>query len=458
MTIEKNAPDAWRLASASRQTTAITGATTTNPVVVTAPSHGLTNTEVIAIYNIGGEHDALHRGMTELNNAFFTVASATRDTFALAGVDGRTFTPYQSGGTIYRVYVPNRAATYVYGLDYSAWTPREPGTYRIQVPGLGVSDPFQITDDIWHQVAFTSAKGEYHQRSSCPLDGRFGYRRPSSFNGNTDVPLPQSSLPYAWTNLAGVLPKSQIGVEFGATAPWITDKTVGAQGGWFDAGDYVTRIADAAYASYILLDVYEYLPSARRETNFNILLSSQVLDRSLYFVDMGQTCLQCAQDCRPLTWIGGDQMSRNKTRTGGANQVGLCFTSGLGSRNTIGTLYADAQYGIAGGAIPSGITNYAWSGQLPASALNFRSGPLNFIVENAAPNTPMTGQPGLIFESDFENERQLSHPRICYPQDEAIFENPMVIEQMEFTTQQTIIPQQVVAMYLDGWDRNAPAR
>jgi endoglucanase len=699
MTIEKNAPDAWRLASASRQTTAITGATTTNPVVVTAPSHGLTNTEVIAIYNMGGEHDALHRGMTELKDAFFTVASATRDTFALAGVDGRTFTPYQGGGTIYRVYVPNRAATYVYGLDYSAWTPREPGTYRIQMPGLGVSDPFEITDDIWHQVAFTSAKGEYHQRSGCPLDGRFGYRRPSSFNGNTDVSIHQSSLPYAWTNLAGVLPKSQIGVELGATAPWITDKTVGAYGGWFDAGDYVTRIADAAYASYILLDVYEYLPSARRETNFNIPLSSQALDRSLYFaIDMmpdvvhqaiwNLDCYQrlqsadgsvsggigmstglgtnvfepswlyrgtvyvyapdhfstlcyagaaaklatvlgnagfsslamvwrqsavsawnwayeiytnrAARDAHYATarakagwdeatyassisalqdvcahpvifaaaaifrltgetragaafttaWSQGrdcylhrgagaweyyhaakaDRATKNEIRdaivnyadnfTGysmggvayrncqfkalrpnfgsggmdlenagpslirahltatdprqrsailgtlqaglahihGANQVGLCFTSGLGSRNTIGTLYADAQYGIAGGAIPSGITNYAWSGQLPVSALNLRSGPLNFIVENAAPNTPMTGQPGLIFESDFENERQLSHPRICYPQYEAIFENPMVIEQMEFATQQTIIPQQVVAMYLDGWDRNAPAR
>ena len=138
----------------------------------------------------------------------------------------------------------------------------------------------------------------------------------------------------------------------------------------------------------------------------------------------------------------------------GANQVGLCFTSGLGSRTTAGTLHADAQYGLAGGAIPSGITNYDWSGQYPVSALNFSSGPLNYIVENAAPNTPLTGQPGLTFEHDFENERQLSHPRICFPQYEAIFENPFIIEQMEFTPQQTIIPQQVMGMYLHGWDRN----
>jgi endoglucanase len=137
----------------------------------------------------------------------------------------------------------------------------------------------------------------------------------------------------------------------------------------------------------------------------------------------------------------------------GANQVGLCFTSGLGSRNIAGTLHADAQYGAPDGTIPSGITNYAWSGQFPVSALNFASGPLNYIVENPAPYTPITGRPGLTFERDFENERQLSHPRICFPQYEAIFENPLIIEQMEFTTQQTIVPQQIVAMYLHAWDR-----
>jgi endoglucanase len=699
-TREENAPDVWRLASAARRTIAITGATTTNPVVITAPSHGLSNSEVIAIYNMGGELDGLHRGMTELNNEFFTVGSATTDTVALARVEGTNFTPYQGGGgTIYRTYAANRAGTHVYGLDYSAWNPSEPGTYRIYVPGLGVSDPFDVSEEIWYRVAWNSAKGEYHQRSGCPLDARFGYKRPSAFNGNTDVSIHQSALPYAWTNLAGILPKSQIGVESGASAPWVTDKTVGAYGGWFDAGDYVTRIADTAYASYMLLDVYEHLPSAGGRTSFNIPLSSQVLDRSLYSaidampdavhqaiwnldcyrrlqsadgsvsggmgmstgvetnvfepswlfrgavyvyapdhlstlcyagaaaklatvlgiagfsalamlwqqsavaawnwayeIDTNRTvrdahyatarakagwddatyadnisalqdeCTRPAifaaaaifrltgetragtvfttawsqsSDCYLLRGAGAweyyhaakaSRATKNEIRnaivdyagnftgysTGrvayrncqfkglnpifgsggmnlenagpslirahlistdsrqrsmilgtlqaglshihGANQVGLCFTSGLGSRNTAGTLHADAQYGIADGAIPPGITNYAWSRQLPVSALNFRSGPLNYIVENAAPNTPMTGQPGLTFESDFENERQLSHPRMCFPQYEAIFENPFIIEQMEFTTQQTIIPQQVVAMYLHGWDGNTRGR
>jgi endoglucanase len=696
-TMEENSPAVWRLASTSRPKIAITGATTTNPVVITAPRHGLTNSEVIAIYNMDGDTDVSRRGLTDLNNAFFTVAGATTDTFALAGVDGTHFTPYQGGGgTIYRTYAASRAGTYVYGLDYSAWNSGEPGTYRIHVPGLGVSDPFEVSEEVWHRVAWNSAKGEYHQRSGCTLDGRFGYRRPSAFNGSTDVSIRQSALPYAWTNLAGMLRKSRIDVESGVSAPWITGKTVDAYGGWFDAGDYVTRIADAAYASYMLLDVQEHLPSAARSTKFNIPLSSQVLDPSQYSaIDMmpdvvhqaiwnldcfrrlqsadgsvsggmgmstglgtntfepswlyrGDVYLYAPDHFSTLCYAGAaaklatvlgsagfsalamlwrqsavsawnwayeiytDRAARDayyaaaRTKAGwddvtyagnisalqdscshpaifaaatifrltgesragtvftrawslssdcyllrgagaweyyhaakadraikreignaiinyasnftgystgrvayrncqfkglnpnfggggmtldnagpslirahlistdqrqrsvilgtlqaglshihGANQVGLCFTSGLGSRNTAGTLHADAQYSIANGIIPAGITNYAWSGQLPVSALNFNSGPLNYIVENAS---PMSVRPGLTSESDFENERQLSHPRICFPQYEAIYENPFIIEQMEFTTQQTIIPQEVVALYLHGWDANTRGR
>jgi len=695
MTIEQNAPVAWKLASTELKSIPVAGATAANPVVITARGHGLANSDVVAIYNMDGRLDGSNRGMTELNNRFFTVANATADTFELAGIDGTKYSPYRGGGgTIYRTHTPNRAGTYVYGLDYSSWLPTEAGTYRIHLPGLGVSDPFEVSEDVWHRVAWNSAKGEYHQRSGCALDGRFGYERPSAFRGNSDMAVRQSTLPYAWTQLAGIVPKDEIRVDDGIKAPWITQTVVPAYGSWFDAGDYVTRIADSAFASYMLLDVYEYTPLPFRKTGFNTPLSSEVLDKELYsavdalpdvvhqaiwnldcyrrlqsadggvsggmgmstglgtnvfepsWLFRGGVYVYAPDHLSTLSYAGAaaklakvlrdggfmslaalwersavsawnwayaiysDQSARDayyasaRAKAGwdegtyagnmlvlqracghpaifaaaaifrltgdpragavftadwprgndcymmrgaaaweyyhaananaavrndiraaivnyatnftlyslgrvtyrncqfrglnpayggggmdldnagpslihahllsqaprqkalilgtlqaglahihGANQLGLCFTSGLGVRNISGTLHADAQYGIAGGVIPAGITNYGWSKQFPAAALNFTHGPLNYIVENAAPNTPMSGQPGLTFESEFENERTLSHPRICFPQYEAIYENPLIIEQMEFTTQQTIIPQEVAALYLHACDR-----
>jgi endoglucanase len=697
LTTEENASDRWRLASPSRPTIAITSASNTNPVVITAPGHGLANSDLIAICNMDGRLNAAQRGMTELNNRFFTVSGAAANTFALAGVDGTSFKPYQGGGgTVYRAYAPNRAATHVYGLDYSAWTPTEPGHYRVHVPGLGTSDPFDVDEEAWHRIAATSAKGEYHLRSGCALDGRFGYAHPPAFDSRAGLSIRQSDLPYVWTQLGGIV-RGPVNVEAGATSPWVTERVVNtAYGGWFDAGDYVTRIAEAANGSYMLLDVYEHLPPAGRSTRFDIPLSSQVLDPSLYsaidvmpdvvhqavwnldcyrrlqapdggvsggmgmssgagtyvfepsWLFRGQvyvyapdhlstfcyagaaaklaivlrnagaltlamlwersavsawnwaheiyndqakreahyatarsksgwneatyaanmTALQNAcdfpatfaagaiyrlngdpraqrvfeaawgrsNDCYQLRGAGaweyyhaeeGSRAFKNSIAiaisnyavnftaystgrvayrncsfrglpiffgTGGmdlqnaapslirahvlsndsrqrstilgtlqaglahihgANQVGLCFTSGLGARNTTGALFSDALYGIAEGTIPTGITIYAWSQQMPISALNFEPGPLFHIVENPAPNTPVGGQLGVTYQSDFENERQLSYPRICFPQYEAIYENPLIIEQMEFTPQQTIIPQEVAALYLHAWDKRA---
>lgn len=68
----------------------ITGATTANPVVVTAGSHGYSNGDRVFITEV--------TGMTELNNREFTVANKTTNTFELSGIDGSAFTAYSSGG------------------------------------------------------------------------------------------------------------------------------------------------------------------------------------------------------------------------------------------------------------------------------------------------------------------------------------------------------------------------
>jgi hypothetical protein len=55
------------------------------PAVVTSPSHGYKDGQLLKLF--------VATGMTELNNTFVTVANATKDTFDLADVDTRSFSP-----------------------------------------------------------------------------------------------------------------------------------------------------------------------------------------------------------------------------------------------------------------------------------------------------------------------------------------------------------------------------
>lgn len=66
----------------------ISGATKTNPVVVTANNHGFSNGDVVYIKGVGG--------MTQLNNKTYTVAGATTNTFQLSGINGGSYSNYSS--------------------------------------------------------------------------------------------------------------------------------------------------------------------------------------------------------------------------------------------------------------------------------------------------------------------------------------------------------------------------
>lgn len=68
----------------------ITGLTASDPVVVTAISHGRTNGDIVTLTNVNG--------MTEVNDKRFVVTVVDTDHFALTGVDGTGYTAYTSGG------------------------------------------------------------------------------------------------------------------------------------------------------------------------------------------------------------------------------------------------------------------------------------------------------------------------------------------------------------------------
>ena len=100
----------------------MTGATKTNSVVITAPSHGFSNGDVIGIFGVFG--------MTQLNGNVYKVANAATDTFELrtladATVDGTGFGAYASGGQIYEAEDGSAFAAY-----------REDGTLRKAVSSV----------------------------------------------------------------------------------------------------------------------------------------------------------------------------------------------------------------------------------------------------------------------------------------------------------------------------------
>ena len=66
----------------------ITGATQANPVVITSSAHGLSNGDVVRIFEVVG--------MTEINERNFTVANQVTNSFELSGEDGTGHTAYSS--------------------------------------------------------------------------------------------------------------------------------------------------------------------------------------------------------------------------------------------------------------------------------------------------------------------------------------------------------------------------
>jgi hypothetical protein len=88
----------------------ITNATQENPVVITAPTHGLSDGDYIDISDIVG--------MTELNGSRYKVFNSTTNTFELVNMDddtninGTEFTAYSSGG------YARKAVITIYGLDH----------------------------------------------------------------------------------------------------------------------------------------------------------------------------------------------------------------------------------------------------------------------------------------------------------------------------------------------------
>jgi endoglucanase len=248
---------------------AITDAT---PPLVTVTSHGFDDGQRILLERLQGEQDA--------TGVFATVRKISDDTFEVIDATGPIGGAYAGGGTVRPAYTANRAGTYVFELDYSAWKPKSEGIYRLVIPGLGVSDPFPVKQDLWFDAARVSIGGLYNHRSGIPLDGRFGYTRPAAFRPGPDMKILESRLPLAWSSEG---PGSFVPFAAGVSPEWLTDKEAPQSywGGYMDAGDWDRRIQHVEISA-LLLDIFEWMPEEFRSRPLGVPQSSEVLDDPIY--------------------------------------------------------------------------------------------------------------------------------------------------------------------------------
>lgn len=233
--------------------------------------HGFAVGQRIALERLGGEMDA--------SAVFATVASAGVASFTLTTTDSALphgLSPYARATPALSA---NRAGTFVFELDYSAWLPATNGTYRLRIPGLGVSDPLVIDDDVWRSAALNGLTGLYHHRSGMALDGRFGYTRPASFRPGPALTVLYSRLPLAWSSeYDGFVPFADA-----AGQDWITTEAAPDTfwGGYMDAGDWDRRIQHLDVAN-LLMQVHDVTAPDRWLRDTGLPKAAEVLDPALY--------------------------------------------------------------------------------------------------------------------------------------------------------------------------------
>lgn len=125
----------------------ITGATSANPIVITATAHGYANGDGVYITGV--------TGMAEVNGRFFTVANQTSNTFELSGIDGTGYATYTSGGTVARVYTLTTpwSDSDLFRLKYT----QSADTMTISHPSYDTRDLTRSAHDNWSITAISFA-------------------------------------------------------------------------------------------------------------------------------------------------------------------------------------------------------------------------------------------------------------------------------------------------------------
>jgi endoglucanase len=151
----------------------------------------------------------------------------------------------------------NHTGTDCYYLDFHDF--RRPGTYRVFVPGAGVSYPFRIADDVWLAAFRTSMHGLLCHRSGIALGPPVtDYVRPRPFHPEEGVKLFRLDI----TMLDGesdAVNRALRRLLGSALDPSALATNPNAWGGYMDAGDWDRR-SPHLRVSYLQLELCAMFP------------------------------------------------------------------------------------------------------------------------------------------------------------------------------------------------------
>jgi endoglucanase len=150
-------------------------------------------------------------------------------------------------GILKRSGQPDFAGKYTCIADFSAFT--KPGKYVLNVPGLGSSYSFSISNNVHQQVARAAIKAFYFMRASTPLLEKYAGK---------------------WHRAMGH-PDNKVLVHASAVSEGRPEGSiVSSPRGWYDAGDYNKYIVNSGISTYTLLSLYEDFPEYIKTVKLNI--------------------------------------------------------------------------------------------------------------------------------------------------------------------------------------------
>ena len=168
---------------------------------------------------------------------------------------------------------PDFAGNDTYIADFSAY--HQPGKYRLVVPGIGSSYPFEIKSDVYRNVADASIKAYYFMRASTPLLEKYAGK---------------------WHRAEGHPDTAVLVHPSAATALRPVGTVISAPRGWYDAGDYNKYIVNSGISTSTLLSLYEDFPAYMKTAKLNIPESGNGVPDVLNEALWNLRWMMCMQD------------------------------------------------------------------------------------------------------------------------------------------------------------------
>lgn len=141
---------------------------------------------------------------------------------------------------------------------------QRPGRYIVHVPGVGVSYPFRIGNDVYHEIFGVSYRGAYHARSGTALREPFTRFVHDSSHMRDAVVMQHAPLPTWFTSRYGA-PGTR--TYYPTT---LSGKYLNTTRGHYDAGDYGKYTVNGAYFVGYILAGYEAFPDRLRRDDLGV--------------------------------------------------------------------------------------------------------------------------------------------------------------------------------------------